>query len=262
MGPRELNRRRLATAAVSILPASLVAWLGTGFMAGMLRGPVNRLVGHGPADVTVRTGPAQGLHLFADLGSEKHYWVGQREPHVLAAIERLVPRGGTVWDIGAHIGFTAFLAARVAGPDGHVYAFEPVPENRERLIEGKRLNGFTNVTAREEALSHHPGEALLAAGPTSLQWSLRGSDRAVHGRLRVTTTTLDMLAEELGAPDLIKVDVEESEVDVLRGGTAMLSRHRPAVIVEFTPPQRVEEARTLLPDHRFELLGDNHWLIS
>lgn len=251
---------RLAVRAASRLPAGLVGWIGTGWRSFLLRPVVNRLVGPGYTDVVVRSGPAAGLHILADLRSEKHYWVGLREPHVLDAIVQYAVPGAVVWDIGAHIGFTAFLAARCVGTSGAIVAFEPVEENRARLAEGVRLNGLANITIRPEAVGAEAGSFRLVAGPSSLEWSLARADgeRAIP----VDVSTVDRLTAELPQPDLIKVDAEGAELDVLRGAQSTLRSHHPALIVEFTTQEMVEQARALLPQYEFGLLGANHWLLT
>jgi hypothetical protein len=44
--------------------------------------------------------------------------------------------------------------------------------------------------------------------------------------------TLDWLLEHFGPPAIVKIDVELAEVSVLRGGAAVLERHRPVLLVE------------------------------
>ena len=86
-------------------------------------------------------------------------------------------------------------------------------------------------------------------------WSLAGEGEGVP----VQTETLDSL--RLPAPDLVKIDAEGVELDVLRGGKELLSGVRPALLVEFTTTELVEQARALLPGYRFEHLDGNHWLL-
>ena len=42
---------------------------------------------------------------------------------------RLVPRGSTVLEIGAHIGYLAQYFSTLTGIQGRVFCFEPSPEN-------------------------------------------------------------------------------------------------------------------------------------
>src|SRR5438477_3827477 len=51
------------------------------------------------------------------------------EPYTTRLFESAIKPASTVLDIGANIGYFSILAGRAAGPQGKVYAFEPVLEN-------------------------------------------------------------------------------------------------------------------------------------
>jgi hypothetical protein len=55
---------------------------------------------------------------------------------------------------------------------------------------------------------------------------------------RVEALTLDAAAERYGAPDLIKLDVEGAENMVMEGGRAVMTRHRPVILVEVHGAER------------------------
>ena len=162
----------------------------------------------------------------------------------------------TFWDVGAHVGFFTILGSRLVGERGRVRAFEPVGDNRARLAAAVEENGCGTVTIHALALSWKRGEAVLHAHESSAMWSLAGEGSE---GVTVRCETLDSLGQP--APDLIKVDAEGVELDVLRGGRELLSGVQPLLLVEFTTPALVEEARKLLPGYRFELLEGNHWLL-
>jgi len=51
-------------------------------------------------------------------------------------------------------------------------------------------------------------------------------------------TTIDHEVEELGlAPAIIKIDVEGTELDVLKGAAHVLDAHRPRVLISLHPRQ-------------------------
>jgi FkbM family methyltransferase len=71
----------------------------------------------------------------------------------------LIPRGGTVLDIGANVGqFTAF-AAPLVGRRGKVYGFEPVASALVTLKRMVALRRFHNVRIVDTALSCRTGTA-------------------------------------------------------------------------------------------------------
>ena len=156
-------------------------------------------------------------------------------------IERLLPDGGTFLDVGAHVGFYSLLAARRAGPNGRVFAFEPEPDNFRLLRKNIAENGYDNITAIPAAVSDRSGRSEMFV-------SRQGNDR--HSLFRnpgspleertetVDTTTLDDFAAALGWPaiDLVKMDIEGAEPLALAGMQRLLNRSpQLSLIVEFSP---------------------------
>ena len=226
----------------------------------------------GETVVSIRSGPGEGLKLPVRLRSEKYYWTGAHEPHVQAALERLLEPGMTFWDVGAHIGFVTVMAAREVGPEGRVVSFEPMPDTAARLRQSIELNDFANVTVLECAVDDYDGEKTLhpprPSGPVdaagsqpSVMWTLV-DEIGAEGGIPVRCRRLDDVAAELGAPDLVKIDAEGAEVKVLESGYDLVTRKGTRVIIEITDEETLAQAKDLLPKGRFELLGANHWLIS
>jgi FkbM family methyltransferase len=156
---------------------------------------------------------------------EKAFWTGVHEPHVQELLVRLAPAGGFAWDIGAHIGFFSVLLARAGA---RVLAVEPDPRTFPRLCRNVALNEAA-IEPVNVAVAHEPGRAQLAIREESTSrvafadWSGPTAD--------VELTTLDELATRYGYPDLIKIDIEFSELQALRGGAATLAR-KPLIVCE------------------------------
>ena len=93
-------------------------------------------------------------------------------------------------------------------------------------------------------------------------WSIRGKEDA--GGFWVECRSLDDLADELGPPDLIKIDVEEAELEVIQGGKALLAlrRDKPLMIVEMSSTASRASVQRLLPDIPVEPLGERHLLVG
>lgn len=174
-------------------------------------------------------------------GSFLRYLTGDAEPEVQEALAALIEPGQTVYDVGANIGFFTMLCSRLVGPEGRVYAFEPIPENLATLRHNVVLNGLSNVTIVEQALSSSTGTAEMFVSPWSAFHSLNvegASKQANHGpeagQIEVQTVTLDEFVEREGvrAPDLLKVDVEGAELIVLEGGGETLRTVQPLLLCE------------------------------
>lgn len=160
---------------------------------------------------------------------------GTLEPEVQEALRRVIAPGATVYDIGANVGFFSLLAARLTGPEGRVLAFEPSPPAVAGLRANLALNPDARVDVRETAVAATVGRArLLQVGEHS--WS-HLEDRGWHpdttAVVDVDVTTVDAeVAAGAPTPDVLKIDVEGSEIAVLEGARDTLARARPALIVE------------------------------
>lgn len=245
------------------IPAGIARRISPGSRAAaILRPIINRLVPSGARILTVRSGCGAGLRLMIEPASEKYYWSGAHEPHVQEALVETLRRGDNYWDVGAHIGFMALLAARAVGQSGSVVAFEPLPATLDRLKASIAATGSTNVTVEPVALTSRTGEQTLHSGPVSTMWTLAADRGGVNSAI-VMCSTLDAAAEARPAPDMIKIDAEGAEVDVLRGGLRLIGERRPVLLVEFSTPGLLEEGRRLLGDrYGWRHLGANHWLLE
>lgn len=144
-------------------------------------------------------------------------------------------------DVGANIGLYTVLAGHYVGPSGHVYAFEPCAETYRRLLENMELNGLSNVSCHQVALSDRR-ECL------DMTVSLDGFDecnslgRPVFGRRFVSESIASVAWDEFagehglaGRVVMMKIDVEGWEAYVLDGGAGTLSRgDAPILQVEFS----------------------------
>jgi FkbM family methyltransferase len=159
------------------------------------------------------------------------------DPALLRLAEEVVGPGAEVWDIGANLGLFSFAAAVRAGPGGHVLAVEP----------DTMLVGFLRRSAAANQ-RHAPVEVLPAAvagDVSAARFNIGRRNRSTNhlagfgtgqtGGVRacelVPTVTLDWLADRFPAPDVLKIDVEEAEVQVLAGGPRVL-RALPTIICE------------------------------
>jgi FkbM family methyltransferase len=191
-------------------------------------------------DLRIMRGSMAGVRINLG-GSFLRYLTGDAEPEVQEALAELIEPGQTVYDVGANIGFFTILCSRLVGPQGKVYAFEPIPENVVTLRHNIALNKLTNVVVVEQALSASTGTAEMFVSPWSAFHSLNvdgASKRENHGpdggQITVETVTLDEFVQGDGvlAPDLIKLDVEGAELLVVAGMRETLRAVQPLLLVE------------------------------
>ena len=55
-------------------------------------------------------------------------------------------RAKTWLDVGAHYGYTAFARAKLVGPTGRVFTFEPVAATAGCIDQARTLNRFEQLT--------------------------------------------------------------------------------------------------------------------
>jgi FkbM family methyltransferase len=180
-----------------------------------------------------------GLRVELDLRDNLQrvlYATGTYEPALLRFLEAELRPGDVMVDVGAHVGVHALHAAarlrRLGG--GTVVAFEPARDSAAKLRAAAARNRV-ELTVVEAALGAAPGTAELRADPA--YDPADAGVRSLHGRggrvQAVTVTTFDAWAAEarLERLDLVKLDVEGSELEALRGMAGSLGRLRPRALV-------------------------------
>ena len=190
--------------------------------------------------VQLLSGPLEGKRMALRLrNGEVAYWAGTFESHLVAAIESIVlpelKAGTVIFDIGAHIGYYTLLLAELF-PRSKIYAFEPHPENFERLRANVSMNSMLGrVQLLRTAVSDREGKVRFHKGPTNWSGGLDPNHRGgTIGSVEVMSSRIDSLVfEELRvAPQLIKIDVEGYEEKVLYGGQQTLSMAKPVLVIE------------------------------
>lgn len=166
---------------------------------------------------------------------------GSLENSVQEALVRHLPHGGVMYDVGANLGFFSLVAARLVGPEGRVYAFEPAPENAAAIRRNAELNRVGNIVVIPRAVASRRATARLQLVDDQ-SWSRLeefGKHPGTERVIEVETVALDELVDsgELPPPTLVKIDVEGAELAVLEGMRATLSKYRPAIICELHDTQ-------------------------
>ena len=126
-----------------------------------------------------------------------------------------LPPQPVIVDAGANIGVSAiwFLAHY---PDAMLHAFEPASDNFRLLSEN--LAHIERARLFQIALGRQAAKATLHDGGSPGEYSLvRPSIGEELERVSVTTLAAHMDAEKLDRIDLLKLDVEGSELDLLVG---------------------------------------------
>lgn len=187
--------------------------------------------------------PLEGQRMRLHWQTQKAFVFGTHELEVVRAIQEVVRPGWTVLNIGGHIGYYALLLAKLAGPSGKVFVFEPSPHIFAVLEENIRLNACGNVVLENRAVAARSGRVTLMSNNDD---PLTSTLSIEHGRPvgEVEAVRLDEYAplrcEEIR---FVQMDVEGAEAWVLEGMRELLARDRPLLLVEL---------------HRWDIEKDRH----
>lgn len=166
------------------------------------------------------------------------------EPEESRFLDRVLQKGDTFIDIGAHIGYYSLLAALRVETKGTVLSFEPNEINYQWIRDNIALNGLNNIQVFQTVLGaenkdvqfflnadNDGGHALWDVGLHSFNKKSRSRPQIITLKM----STLDDLLKDksLTGVKLIKIDAEGAEFNILQGAIKTLKTYRiPYVICE------------------------------
>jgi FkbM family methyltransferase len=181
---------------------------------------------------------------------------GSFEEAEIETLSKAACPGTVAIDAGAHVGLFTIPFSRAVGPEGEVWAFEPLPENVERLRANVQENRLRNVATFAAAASDADGVLpFRLAGDSAYGSTVEVRDDWETGKsMNVRAVSLDTEWKARGMPPVtaLKVDVEGAELRVLRGSRQLLRRYRPPVLVEVTDPDELERIASYLAPLAYE----------
>ena len=149
-------------------------------------------------------------------------------------LDNIIKEGMTVLDIGANIGLYTLKLARLVGPTGKVWAFEPDQNNYSLLTKNVNANKYHNVSIVKKAIADKTGVAQLFISEEN-----KGDHRIFSEEERVSipieTITLDSLFPNEKI-DFIKIDIQGAEYLALMGMSEIIRKNKNLIILsEFAP---------------------------
>ena len=142
-----------------------------------------------------------------------------------------VENTGIFLDIGAHTGSWSLSLASLAQ---HVYAFEPQKMTYYALCGGVALSGIRNVTCINKGLGSHEqigARTLKIVSDDGGGSTIQPTNYPILDKEEIEIITLDSM--NLNNISLIKMDVEENELEVLKGSKETLERSNyPPIVFE------------------------------
>lgn len=158
------------------------------------------------------------------------------EPEVTTFIVNHLRIGDIFLDIGSNNGYYSIIASQLVGPDGKVISIEPNKSTYIRLMENIKVNGIKNVNSFNIALSDHDGRAKLFLNNDSengLASLINDHEKEPIDEVPVNTFDGLFLNQSI---NLIKMDVEGSEINIIKGMGDYLKKYNSVkIIMEWNP---------------------------
>ncbi len=182
---------------------------------------------------------------------------------------KMIPDGGLVLDVGANIGIMSVWLGRHL-PKSDILAYEPVPQNIKALKRVLKYYKITNVTVAEKALGDKNGEVEMVM-PVLEDVKMQGLSHVVHHsitefnegkKFTAPAERLDdcaLLAAQTKPLRALKLDVENFEYFVLKGGEETIRHHRPLIYTELWENENRARCFDLLTEmgYRIKVLHRN-----
>lgn len=199
-----------------------------------------------------------------------------------------VSKGWNVIDVGAAVGYYTIKAGLAVGEEGRVLAIEPHPQVVEVLKMNLKLYGLHNISVVEKAVGNKKGRVKLYEGLTRGGTNIRfhpglrnpdmvlsrfikvlkqGQGRKVFQKIlnrykrvpigHVYIDLLDNIVEraEINKVDLIKMDIQGSELEALQGSRNVIEKCKPMLLIEVHRrwDWKIEELFTFLESFEYKL---------
>ena len=177
------------------------------------------------------------LYLFSIFKIRTLHW-DKNERDFFHFLNQIQKSDGIILDIGANIGIMTWHLSRKY-PTREIISFEPESVNFEVLSLVCEKSNLQNVQLIQKALGDQEGKAKMIL-PIQGKTKMQGLAHIKHDSIElwnegeeyeVDVETLDGIFEtkKIAA---IKMDVENFEFFVLKGGEKMIQRDRPTIYVE------------------------------
>lgn len=176
------------------------------------------------------------------------------EKEVQEAVDSLGPNG-VLYDVGGNVGsFTDLVLQKL--PDVEVYIFEPVKEYYDYIVE--RFKSNPKIKAFNCALIESNREVNISKSVENPGWNTISEIYSYGQQELVSGRTLSELVstEKLPLPQVIKVDIEQSEHLFIEGCKDLFKEHVPNKIVMeigFIPGHAMWEKEKNMIEYLFSL---------
>jgi len=182
------------------------------------------------------------IHAKDEGVSAQLFSKGIYDPVEMEIFRREIREGDFCVDVGANIGYFSLMAARLCGPQGRVYAFEPDRDNFSLLKKNIETNGYSQITAMNQAVGNRTGRIQLYLSEKNKGMHRIYPSRYCQGIAEAEIIKLDdYFSNDAEEVHFVKVDTEGAEPAVVEGMRKVLTRSRRVrLLTEFAPVSMAE----------------------
>jgi len=159
------------------------------------------------------------------------FFFGHYEKKEQELVKRSLRKNSVFLDIGANSGIYSLLASKRCSK---VFSFEPDSVTRSRLEKNIKLNNIKNVKVIPYAVSDRESRANFYINPSNRGMNSLFNPTGKLGLSSVKTTTVDKVVKRLKIRKIsfVKMDIEGSELNALRGSVNTIERFKPLFLME------------------------------
>jgi len=172
---------------------------------------------------------------------QRQMYFGLYDQAETSLMSKLLSAGDVFLDIGANVGYYSLHASHLVGETGQVHAFEPIPNNAERILSTIQRNEIKNVRVNQVAVGESDGTLELYLGDNELGnsgWASIVPSNRRPNLIHVPKLSIDQYVadNDIESIRLIKLDVEGAEPEAIAGMQAQLQRvDAPDLLCEVNP---------------------------
>jgi FkbM family methyltransferase len=202
-------------------------------------------------------------------------------------LKNLIRPGDHCVDIGAHLGYFTFELSRLAGPQGHVYAIEPMSKFFNTIKNMALQKRLKNITLFQNAMGADTDWVEMGIP------QLNNLKKFAYARVKSTHSYLDYVESEkvknvrgdelffsLTRLDFIKCDVEGLELSVFESFLESIGKFKPVILCELEEAKKRQtmldlfspfdyalyylenkKLKTLSPDSTVDPVSHNYYFI-